>query len=499
MIDPSDLRGRARAAAPDCDGWTVRCVVESSERLTARQGVAQAPSRSRERGAMVSVAIDGGLAHAATADIGDSGLRDAFARARDLARQAAPHMLFDPRALARAPADRRGAATYDGPGVGAASADLATRIDLVMRACASLAIDARIVDWHASLSTTDAAHWYLDGDGRESMQRFRFTVPNLTAVACEGSGAEAITQTRTLGGQYNGFCQQGDDEVVARSGFLTEGARVASEAIELALAPNCPSGTMDVVLMPDQMMLQIHESIGHPLELDRILGDERNFAGTSFVTPSMFGHYRYGSELLTVTHDPSDRAGYASFGFDDEGTPSAKVLLIDKGILMRPLGGALSIARSAREAPALPASARTAIATTRACSWNRAPIDRMSNLNIEPGNSSLDAMIAATRLGVLMRTNCSWSIDDSRNKFQFGCEHGRMIRDGRLAEVVRNPNYRGVSATFWRSLAMVGDLDTVRTLGTPYCGKGEPMQVIRVGHASPACRFTNVDVFGAAR
>ncbi len=499
MIDPSDLRERARAAAPSCDGWTVRCVAESSERLTARQGVAQAPARSDERGAMVSVSIDGGLAHAATADLGAAGLRDAFARARDLARQSANHMLFDPHTLGPALVRARSGGTYDGPRSTAPSPGLAARIEVVLGACASLSIDARIVDWHASLWTTDAAHWFLDGDGHESMQRFRFTVPNLAAVARDDSRAEPVTQTRTLGGQYNGFCQQGGADVVARSGFLDQGARVAAEALELALAPNCPSAAMDVVLMPDQMMLQIHESIGHPLELDRILGDERNFAGTSFVTPSMFGHYRYGSELLNVSHDPEDRAAYASFGFDDEGTRSTKAMLIENGILMRPLGGALSVARTESESPTLAAEARRAVGTTRACSWNRAPIDRMSNLNVEPGASSLEAMIAATELGVLMRTNCSWSIDDSRNKFQFGCEHGQMIRDGRLAEVVRNPNYRGISATFWRSLAMVGDRSTFRTLGTPFCGKGEPMQVVRVGHGSPACRFTDVSVFGAAR
>ena len=130
--------------------------------------------------------------------------------------------------------------------------------------------------------------------------------------------------------------------------------------------------------------------------------------------------------------------------------------------------------------------------------WNRAPIDRMSNLNVEPGDQSLEQLIAATECGVLMQTNCSWSIDDSRNKFQFGCEYARMVRGGRLAEVVRNPNYRGISATFWRNLAGVGDHATVVVGGTPYCGKGEPAQAIRVGHASPACRFTSVDVFGAA-
>ena len=120
----------------------------------------------------------------------------------------------------------------------------------------------------------------------------------------------------------------------------------------------------------------------------------------------------------------------------------------------------------------------------------------MSNLNVEPGTSSLDDMIASIDRGILMRTNSSWSIDDSRNKFQFGCEYGRLIRNGKLGDVVRNPNYRGISATFWRSLSMVGDASTVEVMGTPFCGKGEPMQVVRVGHASPACRFSQVAVFG---
>jgi predicted Zn-dependent protease len=234
------------------------------------------------------------------------------------------------------------------------------------------------------------------------------------------------------------------------------------------------------------MMLQIHESIGHPLELDRILGDERNYAGTSFVTPDMFGHYRYGSDLLNVSFDPSLDEQYASYAFDDEGLSAAKTLLIERGILQRPLGGALSQQRAG-----LPG-----VANTRACSWNRPPIDRMANLNVEPGDVGLDEMIAGIEHGILMQTNLSWSIDDSRNKFQFGCERGQLIENGRLTTVVKNPNYRGVSATFWRSLAAVGDRSTFMVLGTPTCGKGEPNQAIRVGHASPACVFAGVSVFG---
>ena len=259
--------------------------------------------------------------------------------------------------------------------------------------------------------------------------------------------------------------------MLERHGFIGGGRRVAEEALQLLTAPNCPSGAMDVLLMPDQMMLQIHESVGHPLELDRILGDERNFAGTSFVTLDMFGSYRYGSDLLNIVFDPTTPFELASYRFDDEGTCAEKAYLIRKGILERPLGGAISQARAGT----------AGVANSRANGWNRPPIDRMANINLEPGTSTLEDMVAGIERGVLMSTNSSWSIDDSRNKFQFGCEWGQLIENGELGRVVRNPNYRGISAQFWRSLRCVGSPSTLQVLGTPYCGKGEPAQTIRCG------------------
>jgi predicted Zn-dependent protease len=236
------------------------------------------------------------------------------------------------------------------------------------------------------------------------------------------------------------------------------------------------------------MVLQIHESIGHPLELDRILGDERNYAGTSFVTPEMFGSYAYGSPLLNVTFDPGVAGELASYGYDDEGTPARREYLIREGILQRALGGVSSQARAG-----LPG-----VANARACDWDRPPIDRMANLNLEPGASSLDELIASVERGVLMDSNRSWSIDDSRNKFQFGCEYARLIEDGVLGRVVRNPNYRGISAEFWRSLDGVGGPASLEVRGVANCGKGEPNQVIQVGHASPPCLFRGIEVFGGA-
>jgi predicted Zn-dependent protease len=478
------LEAAARRAAPAVQRWAVRGVVETSEELTVRQGVAQAPSRCRDAGVMVTVVDRGGMGYAATSDASESGLAAAFAEATQLAHAMAGRTVFDYASLPAVAPQGRYRSPIERP---ASSSGLKGKLELLSAISEHTKLDERIVDWGATLWTVDTDQLFITGDGGHAEQHFSQVIPNVQATA----RIDGVTQTRSAHGQYNGFCQQGGLEVLDRAQFATDGPRVAREALELAAAPQCPSGEMDVILMPDQMMLQIHESIGHPLELDRILGDERNFAGTSFVTLDMFGSYRYGSDLLNVTYDPTRSEQLASFAFDDDGSPAERRFIIEHGILKRPLGGAISLAR----ARAMRADIE-GVATTRACSWNRAPIDRMSNLNVEAGASTLADMIASIEFGVLMRTNCSWSIDDSRNKFQFGCEYGQVIRNGRLAEVVRNPNYRGISATFWRSLAMVGDASTFQVKGPPYCGKGEPSQVIRVGHAAPACKFSGVAVFG---
>jgi predicted Zn-dependent protease len=479
MLDT--LRADFRSLAPAVDFCALRFVEESSEYLAVRQDVPEPPQVSVDRGAMVTVIDRGGLGYAATSDLSREGLAAAIARARDYAKLTAGRSVMDYGEVEMP----RPTGEYRSPVARAArSLPRQDKYELLAAEAKECRIDDRIVDWEANLWTTASKQAYFTADGGDVRQQFDFLVPNLSATAY----ANGESQSRTHAGRYNGFCRQGGLEILDAFGLKGAGREVAEGALELLAAPNCPSGTMDVLLMPDQMMLQIHESIGHPIELDRILGDERNFAGTSFVTLDMFGTYRYGSDLLNVTHDPTRAEQYASYGWDDDGLRAEKVFLIRDGILQRPLGGAISQKRAGI----------AGVANTRACSWNRAPIDRMANLNVEPGKSTLDELVAAIDHGVMMRTNVSWSIDDSRNKFQFGCEWGRVIRGGRLAEVVKNPNYRGISATFWRSLAGVGDASTFQVMGTPFCGKGEPSQVIRVGHAAPACRFSKVDVFGGA-
>jgi predicted Zn-dependent protease len=471
------LEERFRQIAPRGEFCALRAVQERSEFLSVRQDVLQPVVTSEDIGAMITVGAGGGMGYAATSDITLSGLRRAAECALDWAQHTARRSVIDFSRIAFEPPRGEYQSPEQTPWN---TVPLADKIALLRTECARLKTDDRIVDWDAALWYTEMDTLYLTTDGGRVRQLFRYIVPMLSATA--NAGAE--TQTRTFGGR--GYCRQGGLEVLGQVGFHAAAPRIATEALQLLQAPDCPSGVMDVLLAPDQMILQIHESIGHPLELDRILGDERNYAGTSFVTPDMFGTYRYGSALLNITFDPLPAQEFASYCFDDEGQPARRAFLIQDGILKRGLGSLISQVRSD-----LPG-----VANARACSWNRPPIDRMANLNLEPGTASLEEMIAAVERGVYMQTNCSWSIDDSRNKFQFGCEWGQLIENGTLTAVVKKPNYRGISATFWRNLKMVGGRDTFTVLGTPNCGKGEPNQVIRVGHASPVCLFADVEVFG---
>ena len=451
---------RLRSAAPF---WSLRYHEETHETLAVRQDTVEPPRFSLDRGAMLTAVTDGGWGYCATSDVSQAGLQAALDRAAAWAEatRARSVVRVDPRSMPSPQGKYRSPFVRENP-------DRQAIHDLLAAECKAAKIDARIVERYAALELVEEDRVYLTNTGGELVQQFRFTLPHMRVTANQG----VETQSRSLD-----HAQQGGFELVESAGLAGAGARLADAALQLLLAPDCPAGKRDLLLMPDQMMLQVHESIGHPLELDRILGDERNYAGTSFVRPEMFGSYRYGSELLNVTYDPTIPGELASYAFDDEGAQAEKVFLIRNGILLAPLGG-------------------PAVANSRASGWNRPPIHRMANLNVEAGASTLEEMIGSIGRGVLMRTNVSWSIDDSRNKFQFGCEWGELIENGRRKGVVKNPNYRGISATFWRSLRMVGDRSTLEVHGTLYCGKGEPNQAIHCGHAAPACVFAGVDVFG---
>jgi len=472
---------RFTARAPACDYWTLRLVAEESEHLSVRQGVVEPSTLDSSLGAMVTVAVGGGIGYGATSDLSPAGLQAATEQALGWAETHARLGLFDaalyPRSNLHAEYRSPVARSWE-------NLPLADKIALLQDANRALQLNERIVDWAAWLAYRRVTQLLVTSEGGRIAQTLDYLSPGLVAVANAGSQ----TQRRHGGGAD--WSQQGGLERLAYLDLVADASRVGEEAIALLEAPECPEGRRDLILLPSQMVLQIHESIGHPLELDRILGDERNYAGTSFVTPEMFGTYRYGSKLLNVTFDPSVPGELASGVADDEGTPATREYLIRAGILERPLGGRLSQARSG-----LPGTANA-----RASGWDRPAIDRMGNINLEPGpgpkEDTLAQLIGRVERGVLMDTNRSWSIDDSRNKFQFGCELGRLIEDGELRGLVRNPGYRGISAEFWRSLDGVGGPDTREVRGVQNCGKGEPNQAVYVGHAAPPCLFRNVAVFG---
>ena len=348
----------------------------------------------------------------------------------------------------------------------------------------ALKVSDKVISVNALARIIETTHHFVSSNGSDILQDFLLVTFDASATANEGP----VFQTRTHGG-LRGYSRQAGAEMFGdKEDILAVATRIGEQSVELLTAEECPSGTMDIVLAPDQMMLQIHESVGHATEVDRILGDERNYAGWSFVTPDDFGKLQYGSQLMNITFDPTVTGQFASYGYDDGGLKAEKEYIVKDGVLLRGLGGKESQIRSGMPG----------VANFRASSWNRAPIDRMANLNLEPGDSTFEEIISAVEKGVYMESNRSWSIDDYRNKFQFGCEYAKLIENGKLTKTVKNPNYRGISNPFWNSLKMVGNPDTFGMYGTPYCGKGEPNQTIRVGHASPVVLFENVEVFGGA-
>jgi len=466
-----------KQVAPKVEFWSLRLVFEQSENVSVRENVVQPPMLAQNCGAHLTLVDGEGIAYAATSELNRKGFLGALEQALAWSKFSAKHGIIKASVF---PRPKQSGLYQSTVAQSWQSTNLGDKLELLHRINQSLKIDDCIVDWQAMLGHREIRSILVTSDDIEIEQQFNFIMPGFEAVANKGSQ----TQRRSGGGW--GTARQGGLELLEEMHFPAMAHQIAEEAIALVDAPDCPNKTASLLLMPNQMMLQIHESIGHPLEMDRILGDERNFAGTSFVHPDMCGNYQYGSSLLNVTFDPGLPTEMASYDYDDEGTPAQRSYIIRNGVLEKLLGGALSQARSA-----LPG-----VANARASGWHRPPIDRMANLNVEPGSSTMDELINSIEDGVLMDTNASWSIDDSRNKFQFGCELGRLIKEGELKGLVKNPNYRGISANFWRNLVAVGNPSTFEVWGAPNCGKGEPNQVIHVGHASPACVFRDVEIFG---
>lgn len=456
----------------------LREVRETNTTRHVRDRQPQSNGRSQSHGIMIEVLADGQFGYASTNCLDLVNIQLTAKKAYQQAKNAADWAVHRFTIAQRPPAIGQYFSPFLKPSDAIAPKEMH---ELLIEICDKLKVSDQIVKTSAYIVITETETNFVSSNGSDIYQKFLAIATDYAATAQDGT----VIQKRGDNGQL-ARCHQIGMEVFDRTAILQRAQVIGEQAVELLSAAECPTETTALVLAPDQMLLQIHESIGHPLEIDRILGDERNYAGGSFVKLKDFGEIQYGSFLMNVTFDPTTSGEFASYAFDDVGLPATKEYLIKEGKLLRGLGSSESQVRSGVDG----------VANARATSWNRPAIDRMANINLEAGEHSFENIIADIERGVYMESNRSWSIDDYRNKFQFGCEYAKLIENGRLTKTLRNPNYRSITNQFWNSLAKVGDCHTVEAYGSPFCGKGEPNQVIRVGHASPVCLFENIEVFG---
>jgi TldD protein len=301
------------------------------------------------------------------------------------------------------------------------------------------------------------------------------------------SFAEKEIQKRSYPNSFGGQHMESGYELVESLDLPGNAQRVGEEAVALHSALQCPEGASTIILESAQLGLQIHESIGHPIELDRVLGQEANFAGMSFLTVDKLRKLRYGSEIVNVVADArlEHGPGLGTFGYDDEGVPAQCTPIISNGLFT----GYLSNRESAAEI-----GEKRSSGTMRTESWNRLPIIRMTNVSLLPGTWKYDDLIADTDDAILMETNRSWSIDDRRYQFQFSTEIGWEIKGGKKGRMIKNPSYSGITTEFWNSCDAICAREFWTLWGTPNCGKGQPQQTMGTGHGAAPSRFRNVKI-----
>jgi TldD protein len=356
---------------------------------------------------------------------------------------------------------------------------LADKVDLCLRAERALQHeDVKVTS--ASVRAQREHKVFVSSEGAAVEQELVECGGGVDAMAAR----DGITQIRSYPSAHGGLSAQSGWEHVERLGLELEAPRVGQEAAALLRADPCPSAVTTVVIDAEQMQLQVHESVGHPTELDRVYGTEAAYAGTSFLKAEDLGSLRYGSECMNITADATTPGGLGTFGFDDEGVPAARRPIVREGVL----SGFLT----SRETAAQIGSGSGG--SMRADSWSRMPLVRMTNLHLEPGEGSLDELIAGVDDGVFLQTNKSWSIDDKRLNFQFGTQIAWEIRRGKLGRMLRDATYTGRTPVFWGSLDAVAGHEEWRLYGLTNCGKGQPGQHAHVSHGASPARFRNVQV-----
>jgi TldD protein len=359
---------------------------------------------------------------------------------------------------------------------------LEDKIELLLSIDRALRISPLIKLTSAGFLAHRARKLYVNSEGAEIDQDLVQTGVGYQVGASDGNDFQVRSYPDAFGGQ---FASRGWEMVEALP-LVQKAPEMAEQAIALLSADPCPNEVTALILAGDQLALQIHESCGHPVELDRVLGSERNFAGGSFLSPESLGRFDLASKIVNLYADARVPGGLGSFGFDDEGVEAQRVELVNEGRF----AGYLSSRESAQRV-----GLERSSGAMRAASWASLPLVRMTNVNLEPGSAGdLEALIADTPSGILMTTNRSWSIDDQRKNFQFGCEVAWEVKNGKRTRLLKNPTYGGVTPAFWRSCDAICDKSEWKLYGAPVCGKGQPFQLIAVGHGASPARFQGVQI-----
>jgi TldD protein len=476
-LDAASLRGVSYADA--------RVVSLRNRSLTTKNGSVGHASESESLGIGIRVLADGAWGFAASADLSRASVEATAALAFEIAKASARVkvenvcMAAEPSAIA----DWTTPYTID-----PFSTSVEQNLSLLMQVDAELRADAGVTLAETGMNFQREESWFLSSEGSDIHQTKYSTGAGYTAYAFAGSEIQKRSYPNSFGGQW----QNRGYELIDEMKLVENARRVGEEAVALHHADQCPEGTRTIILDGSQLGLQIHESVGHPIELDRVLGMEANFAGTSFLTLDKLGHLRYGSELVNVVADARQEhgPGLGTFAYDDEGVAAQSTPIITNGLFTGYL--------SSRETAHTIGAARSG-GTLRAESWNRLPMIRMTNVSILPGEAplSLEQLIGSTDDGIYMETNKSWSIDDKRYNFQFGCEIAWEIKNGKRGRMLKNPSYSGITTEFWNSMDAICSRDEWTLWGTPNCGKGQPQQVVGTGHGASPARFRNIRVGSA--
>jgi len=467
-LDTSAARGAAYA--------DVRFENARTERIEVRNGSVVTLADATSIGYGIRAFVDGVWGFAASADLSDAGIDAAAARAVEIAKAGAT---VNTRRFAQAPNERYVDA-YRTPVVrDPADVPLGERVALLLDAERALHASPEVRVGRAWIDLWRTDKVFYSSTGSRIAQLLFQTGSGIAALAV----GENDAQQRSFPGDI-GLYQGGGWEIIEAAALTGNAQRIGEEATALLRAPQCPSGEFDVILGASQVSLQIHESCGHAAELDRIMGWEANFSGTSFLRPEDLGTLRYGSPQVTIIIDNTMPGGLATVGYDDEGARSVRSDIVRDGVL-----AGFEMSRD---------TARTIGRETNACvraeSWQFVPMIRMCNLNLLPGNVPFEGLFEDVAHGIYMESNRSWSIDDHRLNFQFGCQIGWEIKNGKRTRMLKNPTYAGVTPQFWNSCDAVADERSWVAWGTPNCGKGEPMQSGRTAQAAAPARFRKVSV-----